>query len=324
MKVLKKDTQKFQFDSKLKFKVGLLLTAFFVALIISGIFIAFQKGVFTKTITYTLISKTGNGLSEGMPVMFSGFEIGKVDKLELSEDGEVEITIKIPVKHEKWIRKGTKFTLEKPLIGSSAITIKTENMNTPLLDHGEIQEIDVIDDINEVIKQARPVLDQISQITQNINYLTNKESDISKTLANVKIISKKIKQKDTVIEMITGKKSSAKEIAKLTENLKLISSQTLKSINKINQIIDSTQTQVTGKEGILSNTNTILKDLIKKLKKMDKLIKNINKTGKNVANSTTDLKEMENQINELLNTSNQMIKQLNSYLPSDKKEIKLP
>jgi len=304
--------------------VGLILILFLFLVFTSGIFIIFKKGIFTKTIDYTLISKTGNGLSEGMPIMFSGFKIGTVDELELSEEGNVKITIKIPLKHKKWIRKGTKFILEKPLIGSPAIIIKTDNMETPLLDHQEIQKISVIDDINEVIKQARPVLDQILQITQNINILTNKESDIAKTLKNINRISNKLRKKETVTEMITGDKYSAKNIAKLTKNLKIISQQTLDSIRKINGLIDSSKTQIIGKQGVFPNINTILRDLINKLKKFEFLVYNINKTGENIATSTTEIKALQQQIDDLIDTSNEMIKKINSYLPAKEKEIELP
>jgi len=77
--------------------------------------------------------KIGRELDDGMPVEFSGFNIGKVEDMELSQEGAVLIKIKIPKRHIKWIRSDSVFSLDKPLIGAPKITVKTKNLNSPEL-----------------------------------------------------------------------------------------------------------------------------------------------------------------------------------------------
>src|SRR5665648_499967 len=80
---------------------------------------------------YTLSYKTGENLTEGMPVVVLGFTIGRVSALELSDKGVVIVRIKIPRQHTRMIRDDSKFILEKPLIGVARLEVQTTNLSAP-------------------------------------------------------------------------------------------------------------------------------------------------------------------------------------------------
>lgn len=102
----------------IQFKVGLFMIITSVMILSFVGYVAYKKGIFATQHTYTLSSKSGENLTEGMPVVFSGFKIGRVDALELNEDGLVLIKIKVADQHIKWIRQDSVFILEKPLTGA--------------------------------------------------------------------------------------------------------------------------------------------------------------------------------------------------------------
>ncbi len=52
------------------------------------------QDVFTPKVKITFLAKSGEGLSKSMPVKYSGFQIGRVHKVELREDGRVELRAK--------------------------------------------------------------------------------------------------------------------------------------------------------------------------------------------------------------------------------------
>jgi phospholipid/cholesterol/gamma-HCH transport system substrate-binding protein len=66
---------------RVEFKVGLFVVLTSLLIITSVAYLAYSKGFFTKEYIYTLSSKSGEDLTEGMPVVFSGFKIGKVEAL---------------------------------------------------------------------------------------------------------------------------------------------------------------------------------------------------------------------------------------------------
>src|SRR4030042_260288 len=138
---------------KIEFKVGLFITV--TALLIASAigYVAYRKGAFARVYTYTLSSETGESLTEGMPVVVWGFNIGRVSGLELNEQGTVLIQIKIPERHNRMIRADSKFKLEKPLIGSPRIVVSAGRPATPPLSPNSISEITDTSDINANIER---------------------------------------------------------------------------------------------------------------------------------------------------------------------------
>ena len=84
-----------------EFKVGLFIILT-VLLVLTGLgYMAHQKGFFQAEQTYTLSSRTGDGLTVGMPLSLSGFKIGKISDMELNEQGIVLVKIRVPSQHAK-------------------------------------------------------------------------------------------------------------------------------------------------------------------------------------------------------------------------------
>ena len=57
---------------KLEFKVGLFITITTLLIVASIGYVFYKKGIFAPVHTYTLSSRTGESLEEGMPVVFGG------------------------------------------------------------------------------------------------------------------------------------------------------------------------------------------------------------------------------------------------------------
>ena len=81
----------------LQFRVGLLIG---FALLLSVVFVGYvlyARGVFEATQRLTLISDNVEGVSVGMDMTFSGFPVGRVNRIDLGEDGRAHIEIVVPV-----------------------------------------------------------------------------------------------------------------------------------------------------------------------------------------------------------------------------------
>jgi phospholipid/cholesterol/gamma-HCH transport system substrate-binding protein len=157
-----------------EYKVGLFIICTTVIIFLALLYLAKEKGFFTTVHTYTLSSKTGEGFTEGMPVVFSGFNIGKVHALELNDKGIVLIKIKIPQRHVKWIKADSSFVLYRPLIGAARILVTTDNLSSPPLLENKIPEVTIINDINDAIEKVQPLLERITQIAENLERLSRK------------------------------------------------------------------------------------------------------------------------------------------------------
>jgi phospholipid/cholesterol/gamma-HCH transport system substrate-binding protein len=201
---------------RIEFKVGLFITITSLLIMASIGYVAYKKGVFSKVYTYTLSSKTGENLTEGMPVAVWGFTIGRVSSLELNDQGTVLIRIKIPERHIRMIRAGSKFVLDKPLIGSPRIIVKTTDLNDLPLSTEMIPELTESNDINEIIKRAQPIVDKADRIMANITQITanlaDPAGDVNRILRDAEALIARFSKRDSLLEMAVGDPESVKSV----------------------------------------------------------------------------------------------------------------
>lgn len=301
---------------RVEFKVGLFVVLTSLLIITSITYLAYSKGFFTKDYIYTLSSKTGEDVTEGMPVVFSGFKIGKVEALELNDEGILLIRIRIPEQHVKWIRSDSKFSLYKPLIGSARLIVTTENLNSPPLPLKTVPEIVIVNDINDTIKRIQPTLDKIDKVVEHVEIITanlaDPQGDVNKILRNSEKLTKNLAEKDTLLEMAVGSKESVKAVNE--------------SLKKVRDILVKADDQMYGQDGVLPLVRTILKDVIVKLKTMNAAVDNVVKISADTAESTKDLKVLRAEIDTTVNSISNLVKEIDRKIPFKKQPevINLP
>ena len=303
-------------SKKIEFKVGLFVVVTSILIIACIIYLAYSKGFFTREYIYTLSSKTGEDLTEGMPVLFSGYKIGRVETLELNDQGILLIKIRIPEQHAKWIRSNSTFSLYRPLIGSSRLIVTTENLNSPELSPKTIPEIVVVNDINETIKKIQPILEKVDKVVTNVENITanlaDPQGNINKILSHSEKLTGNLAKKDTLLEMAVGSKESVQSVND--------------SLKKIRDILAKTDEQVYGSDGMLTIVRNILKDILMKLGKLDEAIDNVVKISADTADSTKDLKLLRTEIDTTVNSIGKMVNEIDKIIPFKKEpeSINLP
>jgi phospholipid/cholesterol/gamma-HCH transport system substrate-binding protein len=279
----------------IQFKVGLFIVITSVMIVAFIGYVAYKKGVFAKEHTYTLSSKSGENLTEGMPVVFSGFKIGRVDSLELNTAGLVMIKIKVPDQHIRWVRADSVFILEKPLIGSARIYVATANLSAPALSEEAIPQIVEANDINDAVKSIKPILEKISSITHHVETLTSNLADPGGDMAKIL--------------------SNAKNATQRVDGI----------LQKVDAMASKTDEQLYGSQGALTHVQTILKDLIVKLKKMDPVLDNIHRISADTADTTKDMKDLRQDIDSMVNDMNALLNDIDRLIPLKKEtHLKLP
>ena len=307
---------------KTEWKVGLFIILTVLLTVAGLVYMAYKKGLFQPETTYTLSSHTGDGLSVGMPLYFSGFKIGKVKELELNDQGRVLIRIAVPDQHGKWIRSDSKFILEKPLIGSAKLTVTTTNMSSSLLSPKAVATLQEVNDINDAIRRIQPILDQVAAITDNIAVLTgslaNPQGDMSKILKNSEKLTSSLSNKRSILEMALGDEKSVQALHASLLNARQITEQ-------VNTLLKKTDEEVYGEEGILPLVIKTLKELVANLGKVGATLDNVTKMSADAAASTKDLKLLRSDIDTTVMSLNRLLDELNRKMPfKAETKIKLP
>lgn len=199
-----------------EYKVGLFIICTAIVIFLALLYLAREKGFFATVHTFTLSSKSGEGFTEGMPVVFSGFNIGKVHALELNDKGIVLIKIRIPQRHVKWIRTDSTFILYRPLIGAARIVVTTDNLNSQPLPENKIPEVGIVNDINDTIEKVQPLIEKIIPIAENLERLSRKID----------------KMADKTDEQVFGKDGTLPQINKILKDI-------IGKLEKLNKTVDN-------------------------------------------------------------------------------------
>lgn len=314
---------------KIEFAVGLFITVTAILILASIGYVAYIKGAFTKVYTYTLSSKAGESLTEGMPVVFRGFNIGRISSLELDAQGTVLIQIEIPEQHNRMIRADSKFVLEKPLIGSSRLLVMTENLNGPPLPPKSVPEITVSSDINEIIKRAEPIVEKADMIMANVAKVTGNladpQGDVNRILRDAETVTSRFAQKESILEMVVGDPKSMQSIHASLAKLKDITAHVDSILGNVNKIAGKADEQLYGRDGILPLVRDILRDLAAKLRKLDTALDNVNKISGETAEAAKDLKVLRAELDATVTSIGKLADEIDRKIPfKAEPEIKLP
>ncbi len=316
-------------SQRIEFKVGLFITITTVLIMASIGYVFYQKGIFARVHTYTLSSKTGETLAEGMPVVYGGFTIGRVSSLELDEHGTVLIRFKIPERYNRVVRADSTFILEKPLIGSPRIVVTTVNLTGPPLSPAAVPEITVSSDINEIIKRAQPIVDKadrimgsVAQITEN---LADPQGEMRRILRDAQKVTSRLSKQESLLEMAVGDPHSVRAIHETLGKLRDIATRADTLLVAAETLTGRTGEQIYGQDGVLPLVRAILHDLQGKLAKLNVALDNINRISGDVAGSTRDLQVLRSELDAVIIAVGDLVAEVDRKIPfKDKPEIKLP
>src|SRR5436189_147724 len=126
---MERDSAQTSVPKNLQFRVGLLVG---LAVVLGAgfvIYALYARGVFEDTQRLTLVAENAEGVGIGMDLSFSGFPIGRVQRMALDDQGRARIDIDVPRKDAHWLRESTIFTLERGLVGAARIRAYTATLD---------------------------------------------------------------------------------------------------------------------------------------------------------------------------------------------------
>ena len=308
--------------SKMKLAVG----TFVISLIsILGVFfylILKEKGAFEKRYSYDFYAPSAALFKVGMPLQYSGFDIGTIDDIKLTDDGKVHLTFSVSKENSKWICDYSVLHMVKPLIGSPNIEVITTVGNHPLKPNSTLQLIES-DDINDMITKLQPAITKMINIIDNIDTITStfskEDGSFNQSIKNIEIVTGRFAQNKALLTSITGDQGSTDAlISSLNETQK-----TMKQIHEISLKLDGLIGGLDSKvvkpsTDVLNNINVIMKNVQKKLQALDGTVNAVGGYDK-------DLGTIKEQIEVGLDKTNKVMDKVDALLNSNKKsEVTLP
>lgn len=291
--------------------VGIFIIVSSILILISLFYVIEKKGGFETQVHYKLIAKNAEEVEVGMPILFSGFEIGQVDELSLYENGEVLILIKIAESNTKWIRSDAVFLLEKPLIGKSKITL-TSSMESPPLNEKTILRMHIKDGINEVISNIQPVVVELQNIVRNVDIISASLADhnasFQMSLNHLENFTNKLASSPDLLHTFTGNTQSAKQFHASISTLNAALEDMRSLVQNTDAGISEIRSDIIKPANVnMQELELILKDIRQKLKEIDETVKVVGQSDQDILYFKDEMRVWLDEVTELSTRINTMI-----------------
>lgn len=297
-----------------------MIVGFFVIFItiLMGAFMYFlleEKGAFNKRYSFNFQTDTASSFKVGMPLKYSGFDIGVIDNIKLNDDGTVRMYFSVDENNRRWITQDSVLMIRKPLIGSSHIELYSAIDNDLLEDGGSLMLL-LSDDINDMITKLQPAVDRVINIIGNIDKITlalsREDSDLMMMLRNANNFTQKLSNDKSLLTSLTGSKNSTNDFISSLSSLEKV----MQNIEKITAHLDADI--VNPSSSAIKELDLILKDVKIKLEKLDGTVESLGEYDE-------DLVLIKDQISTGIQKSNQIMDKVDSLMQSnDSEEVTLP
>jgi phospholipid/cholesterol/gamma-HCH transport system substrate-binding protein len=295
-------------------KAVILLILMVSLIVVFLLYVMYARGVFEATQRLVLVSEDSEGVTTGMDMTFAGFAIGRVQQVELAQDGKVRILIDVPRKDAKWLRVSSVFTLERGLVGDTRIKAHTGILTDPPLPDGATREVlrgDAAAEIPRLVASARALL-------ENLDAMTRSDSSLNASLANIQAATGRLSGKYGLLGSALGSDEEARKL--------------LLTLDRVNALLANADRRIFGKDGVMDEAqgaivelHTLLKDAGATLKKVDAVLVEAQAVAVNAKVATNDLGLLRAEVDASLRKVNQLVDEINRKWPfAHKTELKLP
>ena len=307
--------------ANLELKARLLLLFMLLLVCGSTLYVLYARGAFESTQRLVLMAEDSEGVVAGMDITFAGFPIGRVQRIELAEDGKARILVDVAEKDAHWLRTSSVFTLVKGLVGGPNIRAYTGLMNDPPLPDGAVRTVlqgDASAEIPRVIAAAKDLID-------NLSSLTGSSGSVGASLANLQVLTERLNGPGGALTVLLGSEAEAKKFSATLDRTNSL-------LAKLDGMAAKTDSQVFGDKGVLPETratvvqlNAMLGEARTSLRKVDAILVDAQAVASNAKDATSDLGALRGDVEASLRKVEGLVTEINRKWPFARDaEMKLP
>jgi len=295
----------------LEFKVAVLVLLMLLLVGGSVVYVMYARGAFEATQQLVLVADDSEGVKVGMDLTFSGFPIGRVQRIELDPEGNARILVDVPQKDAHWLRESSVFTLVRGMLGNTDIKAFSGVPTDPPLPDGALRKVLVGDATAEIPRLVSAARD----LVQNLTSMTAPDSALNTSLANLQATTEKLKGPHGALGVLLGNdRDAGKLVAALDRTNALLA--------RVDGLVARADSQVFGTDGVMSQThatvaqlNALLGDARETLKKVDAVLQEAQAVASNVRVATVDLGALRAEVEVSLRKVEHLVDEVNRKWP---------
>ena len=294
---------------------ALLLMVTIAALLLGFLlYVMYARGVFESTQRLILVADDAEGVLVGSDLTFSGFPIGRVQRIELSADGKARLLIDVPKKDARWLRTSSIFTMERGMVGDTRLRAFSGMLSDPPLPENAERTVlrgDTTAEIPRIVATTRALL-------ENLQAMTDPNSSINNTLGHLSIVTKRLTGRYGLLTSLLGSEANAQKIITTLDNTNAL-------LARADQLVFGAQGVMSESKATVVELTGLLSDARASLKKVDAVLAEAQAASANVREATNDLGTLRTEVEKSLRKATQLVDEINRKWPFARdSEIKLP
>jgi len=314
--------------NSMHFKVGLFALA---SLLLGATFLAYllhARGFFEDTFHLQLAAASADNVTPGVPVVFSGIEIGRVTTLGLNDNGGIVIHAEFMARNARWLKENSSFTLDKPIVGGARIRVDSPDLNAPALpNHATMLLVS-----SDISKEIPVLVERVKAILANVEHLTRKDGEIVGTLANVQTMTGRMTGEYGVLEGVLGSPEKARAVTETLDRTRSLMARLDGLALKMDGMAGKADQWLFARDGVadsaqasLKQIGVLLDDARSSLQKADALMANAVAISSDVKEGTQDIARLRAEIDDAVRRANALVNEINKMWPFARDpEVKLP
>ena len=226
MAILQDDDVRFKGIEK---KIGLFAIVAVFGILLTVAAIGIRQDLFSPKTRLFFVTDSAQGIESGMAVKLSGFKIGQVEKLELTDKARVKVTLSIIDRYMPMVRADSRARqVSEGVIGSNIIEIAPGTETAAVLtDNSQIEfarERGLSQVVGDLYSEVVPLIDDMKRV---MNRVDNLLAGMPATL-------------DKMDSALTGANKSFQNLEKMTaSDLPALTRQGRETVEKAGKIVDS-------------------------------------------------------------------------------------
>jgi phospholipid/cholesterol/gamma-HCH transport system substrate-binding protein len=245
--------------------VGVFLSSAIMGSMALAIGIAVKKHWFEEKNHYYALAKSADGIREGAAVQISGLKVGKIEVVDLKDNGQIKVKFSVLKKYEKTIPHDSVVSFIRPyILGEKIINISLGKKLGLMKNHATFataENLDVIDIMTgerarEMLTKTHAILDHVEQVVmigKDIASQVGDKKKLARTMDNVASASESLrkmlphvmektpemsKNMATIVANLSSLTSSLKDLEPIiSEVAKTLPSGSKKAIEALNESV---------------------------------------------------------------------------------------
>jgi phospholipid/cholesterol/gamma-HCH transport system substrate-binding protein len=316
-------------------KATLLLVVTFGLLAAFVGYVLYARGTFEETQRLVLMADNAEGVSVGSDLTFSGFPVGRVQKIELARTGQARIEVDVPRSQLQWLRASSVFTLERGLVGGARLRAFTGDLDDAPLPDGAVRPVlrgDTTDELPALVASVK-------RLVENVERMTAQDSDVNRGLEGLRTMTDRMSGRYGMLTALLGSEEEAKKVIGAIGRVNGVLASlegVARRLDGLAQRVDGTvaraDERLLGAGGVVDETqqavqqvNAMLGEARESLKKLDALLADAQGIAHDTRAATTDLQALRAEVEASLRKASQLVDEINRKWPFKRDaELRLP